>query len=195
MTTIDDMVGKTMKSVVVDAGNDEMDFVTYEGEIFRFNHHGDCCESVQIEDICGDLDDLVGVPLLLAEEVSSEDRADPGPPDNFDSEGSYTWTFYKFATNKGSVTVRWLGESNGYYSEEVDLDHFPPTEKWDAVLCKNPSINLLPVRGLDGYKEETRGRVLELQTVPLSPSEAAVLIDVLLEAIPEKYFKKDTRYL
>lgn len=71
-----------------------------------------------MEDICGDLNDLVGVPLLVSEEVHSND---PEPvPIQLVNE-SYTWTFYKFATTKGYVTIRFLGESNGYYSERVDF--------------------------------------------------------------------------
>ena len=108
------MVGRVFVRVEGSVGSGEMLFVAEDGAKFLFSHQQDCCESVDINDIVGDLEDLVGEPLLVAEEVSGE------TPDE-DIQGSYTWTFYKFATRKGYVDVRWLGESNGYYSESVDL--------------------------------------------------------------------------
>ena len=110
---IEDMVGKVFTSVV--ASCDTLTF-SNDQEVYEFYHEQDCCESVTIEDICGDLSDLENVPLLIAEEVQGE------TPSDFDYEHeSYTFTFYKFATIKGYVDVRWLGSSNGYYSESVDL--------------------------------------------------------------------------
>ncbi len=108
-TEIKEMLGVTMDSVE-QLGDDELIF-TNGGRQYIFYHLQDCCEDVHIEDIVGDLSDLVGSPILQAEEVTEYG----GNPEG-------TWTFYKFATIKGSVTVRWLGQSNGYYSERVDFE-------------------------------------------------------------------------
>ena len=121
--TLEDMRGKTFTKVYanVDSGGDRTELVFENDEfIFTFFHEEDCCESVYIEDIVGDLNDLVGKPLDIVEEV--EHVSDFNPPDVEPVSGdSFTWTFYKFATIKGWVDVRWLGESNGYYSESVDF--------------------------------------------------------------------------
>lgn len=114
------MVGKTMVSVTGGVGSGEMIFTADDGSVFRFYHSQDCCESVDIEDVCGDLNDLVGSPITQAEDVSSV-TPDPVVDRAYPAE-SETWTFYKFATVKGSVTVRWYGSSNGYHSEDVDLE-------------------------------------------------------------------------
>ncbi len=110
-----DLVGKTLKEVNV--LNDEIYFITEDDETYKMYHSQNCCESVYVEDVCGDVNDLIGSPLLQAEEVSSLEGFEAGPLS--EREYSYTWTFYKFATIKGSVTIRWYGTSNGYYSESV----------------------------------------------------------------------------
>ena len=114
--------GMTMSAVerASNDGDDEIVFIEQGGRRFRMFHDQDCCESVTIEDICGDLSDLVGSPILHAEECSG-DEAEGKPNEDYTPE-SCTWTFYKFATAKGYVTIRWYGESNGYYSETVDIE-------------------------------------------------------------------------
>lgn len=117
-TKLDALMGLTMVNVE-QIGEDEIVFTADNGRKFKLYHSQACCESVSVEDIEGNLSDLVGSPLLQVEESTSdsdpEDCKRDFPPD------SYLWTFYKFATVKGYVTIRWLGESNGYYSESVDF--------------------------------------------------------------------------
>lgn len=114
MANVSDLLGKTLKSVEED--RDCIVFKTVDGEVYHMYHAQDCCESVYVEDITGNLEDLVGSPLTIAEQADS-DKDDP-----LNEDESYTWTFYKFATIKGYVTIRWYGSSNGYYSESVDFD-------------------------------------------------------------------------
>lgn len=113
----EDLLGKIL--VHIDHDEQSLRLHTSEGKKYLLYHEQDCCESVTIEDIQGNLDDLIGYPLLLAEEVVSTTNPPGYVP--FDYQDSFTWTFYKFATIKGYVTVRWYGESNGSYSESVDF--------------------------------------------------------------------------
>ena len=97
----------------------EVIFTTSEGRRFEMSHSQDCCERVSIEDVCGDVNDLLNSPILLAEkETSDEDPVDVNKEYHDDL---YCWTFYKLSTFKGDVTIRWYGESNGYYSVGVDF--------------------------------------------------------------------------
>lgn len=109
--SIDDLVGKTIASVVEE--RERLILRMEMGGTYVFYHQQDCCEDVWIEEIVGDLQDLVGAPILSAYEESK--RTGSGVCD------SETWTFYRFTTIKGTVVVRWCGQSNGYYSESVDL--------------------------------------------------------------------------
>ncbi len=141
--------GKTLKSI--ENRGEELIFTATTGETYRQIYYEDCCASCLVEEIHGDLEDLVGSEILMAEEVSNTDpdealvatrkaayekakseyRDDPenfywngASPDNGWKEESETWTFYKAATIKGSVTIRWHGSSNGYYSESPTFEQF-----------------------------------------------------------------------
>jgi len=107
---IEDLKGKTFDSVESDS-----DGITFKNkdEQYRLFHEQDCCEAVNLEDICGNIDDLVGSPIIEAEESCNS-----GEEKDYEH---YTWSFYKIGTVKGFVTLRWYGTSNGYYSETASL--------------------------------------------------------------------------
>lgn len=114
---LNEMIGLIFDRVHVNNDKTELTFEN-DNVTYIFYHENDCCESVSIEDICGDLSDLENSPLMQISESTSNTN-----PDNFTKkyQDYFTWTFYKFATIKGYVDVRWYGESNGYYSEAVNL--------------------------------------------------------------------------
>ncbi len=113
------IIGKTFTEIKgMEAASEQIDFKCSDGSIYRMLHYSDCCEEVHLEDVCGNVEDLLNTPITQAEEASSANEGTK--PSEFSD--SWTWTFYRIATAKGSVQLRWLGESNGYYSESVDFE-------------------------------------------------------------------------
>lgn len=109
-----DLLGQTL--VAIEKYEDYLIFRTKHNE-YHMYHDQDCCESVTIESVVGDMLDLIGEPILKAEEAVSQ--GSENPEDEWSD--SCTWTFYKLATIKGYVDIRWYGTSNGYYSERVSF--------------------------------------------------------------------------
>lgn len=110
-------IGKTLISAVRDTGKyDSDDHIIFEfsdGSKYKMHHYQSCCENVSIEDIDGELSDIVGLPLTTAEYAYKEDEADYGDE---------TWTFYRIGTEKAMIVIRWFGSSNGYYSTTAEID-------------------------------------------------------------------------
>lgn len=116
--SIEILKGKTIVDIkALAVGSDSVEFTCADGSKVEMWHSQGCCETVEVNDIEGDISDLIGREIVLAEEVDSSDF--PAPTGEYVD--SYTWTFYRLATAKGFVVIRWLGESNGYYSESVNV--------------------------------------------------------------------------
>ena len=119
MTDFSELQGQTLAFISpAKKGDREIKFITTEGTRYSLSHSQDCCECVEVEDVEGDVTDLIGSPITLAEESTSSEEI---PGHGIEYADSFTWTFYRLATTKGFVVIRWLGESNGYYSESVDF--------------------------------------------------------------------------
>ena len=96
MAELKDLIGKTL-TIVEKVGEDKIVFTTNEGRQYKLYHHQECCESVTVEDIVGELSDLVGEPILIAEEATSTQNPQGVTKEYQDS---FTWTFYKFAASR-----------------------------------------------------------------------------------------------
>jgi len=118
MAEFSELKGKTLIGIKVERDDDDrITFKCDDGTEYYMTHWQDCCEAVYIEDIAGNLNLLTGSPILLAEVVTSDSfrqREGYGYWDDL-----YQWTFYKLSTILESVTIRWFGSSNGYYSVDV----------------------------------------------------------------------------
>ena len=106
---IKDMVGKKITGIYYD---EDYFQIRTDDCVYAFYHEQDCCESVWLTQVDGINDKIIGSRIVIAEVVTDEK----------DTEHSHiTWSFYKIGTNKGIIDFRFQGESDGGYSETVDL--------------------------------------------------------------------------
>lgn len=123
MRNVSELIGKTVVKIEK-VQTWALYFYTSGGECYVMYHGQECCENVDLIDVVGDFNDLIGTPILKAEAISNytpqtEEEAEKLRKGN--DWGVAEYTFYKFATIKGYVDLRWFGESNGYYSTSVDF--------------------------------------------------------------------------
>jgi len=101
--------------------SDEIRFVLANGTTLRMYHPQNCCESVYVEDIVGNLAETTNFVIHKCDEKTNSDI----PEDEERNYASVTWTFYTLHTSLGYFDIRWCGESNGYYSEDVYVESEP----------------------------------------------------------------------
>lgn len=95
----------------------ETGFTIANGRKFVFAHHQACCEDVRHIGTVGAYDQVLGSPI---KEFSTSNEELPGYDKEYYS--SYTWTSFHIITEAGNcVVLYFLGESNGYYGEDVGI--------------------------------------------------------------------------
>jgi len=113
------VTGKTVVNVVVGKNSDDNDIVTIkftDGSYLTMQHYQDCCEGVVLEDYS--LDELLalkGQKLVSAYETTDYQTTEYG---------DQCYTFYSIQGDSSSATLRWYGESNGYYSVKVIVEFY-----------------------------------------------------------------------
>ena len=109
-----DLSGQTIVNIQGDKGDEFAVLTLADGRQMGMAHIQDCCESVTLESIRGDIEMVVGHEIEYAAETSGSAE----PALSF-LDDSHTWTYYYIRTEGGSIVIRWYGTSNRYYSENV----------------------------------------------------------------------------
>ena len=112
IVNISELVGQFFSNVCIvetDDG-DKLIFEKSNGDTYSFYPNRECCESITLKEIVGNLSNLENSPILIVEE-------------NWYDTDVYSWSFYKFkfVTQKGHVDISWYPESNGCYPTGVTM--------------------------------------------------------------------------
>lgn len=102
-------------------GSKEVEIDTDRGTIWMY-HPQECCEQVELVDVTGDPEDLVGGILVLFEHRTHRNPNEK-PPKKSTKKGcpanDNPFVFYELRTTKGDVTLRWEKTSDTAYGTDV----------------------------------------------------------------------------
>ena len=116
-----DLEGKTITKIEgLKVGSYEVTFYCSDGSVYKMYPDDDSflygnAIDISIDDICGDVNCLIGNKIVKAEVRRSEKKGGH-IRDNIWADPE-VWTFYTLAT----VDIKWYGTHNGYYSAEVSF--------------------------------------------------------------------------
>lgn len=111
--------------------NDEVTMELEDGRVVKLRHDQECCESVHLESYSRHISEVIGEELIG---IDSEEKGIEVGCDH------RTETTITIETSGGIVTQLWVGESNGYYGEGVDLEVNDPNSKQDKSWMLSESM-------------------------------------------------------
>ena len=117
MEFLEEIIGKKIVLVEgLEIDSEDVIFHLENGDKWKMYHDQCCCENVWLEDINGNVDNILNSEVLRFDEKCENDY------EAEEDDMSGTYTFYTIATTKGYLDLRWHGTSNGNYSERVDFE-------------------------------------------------------------------------
>jgi len=123
-TTYDKFRGKIISDIAgLATDSDKIEIFFEDNYRMILEHDQDCCEQVYVDQVDNDVNRHIGAIFYeLIEKIVTNKECPQWSVKEYND--SMTATFYDLITSKGRLSFRWKGESNGYYSESVNVKHY-----------------------------------------------------------------------
>ena len=114
-----ELKGQIVKEITgLEKDSPEVHIVTNQ-TTYKLYHEQCCCEDVRIVKVISNVNELIGEVIFAEEDAGAND---PDWYTEYDRLYSHTWTKYVLKTKNASLEFWFLGESNGYYNENVSIE-------------------------------------------------------------------------
>lgn len=111
-TELKDLIGKKIINIEgLSKGSEQVTIYCEDHTYMMMGKIDDHVNESIIDDVIGDVNDLLGSTILIAETTQGSDSL-------------HNWTFYKISTRNGYVDIRWYGDDDNIdyqYAARVDF--------------------------------------------------------------------------